>query len=1124
MNLRAIGTRLLIAATIAGLSASAAMGDGADRSDRLDPYWDTTAPRGKTRTISFRTDAGTGMSVDLSADQRWIVFDLLGNIYRLPVAGGEAQVLTGDSGIALNFHPVFSPDGTRIAFVSDRSGQNNLWIMNADGSDSRPVFLDPTTRISEPAWTPDGKSIVAVRSFATPGRGWHRVNTQIWRFPLDGGKPTVLIAGKQEQHNSPSVSPDGQFVYFHISYFARNRFGTQAGHRLQRIEYGLRRLELGSGDVTEMSKHDGSLPTWREYLAADQDSMPVDSAAEIMPLVSPDGRQLAFAREMIGETFEYRGHRHGPATALVVRDLQSGVERVVLNPITKDLSAAHAMYAYRILPRFAWAADSKSIVLSVAGKIVRVQVASGDTKPIPFEASVHRVISEMTRGHIKIADNAFPMTFMQWPSSSPDGSRIAFVAAGTVWIHDLTQGTSRVLLPPPKGSIQLTPAWSPDGKRIAFTSWSERERGQVLVINSDGTDARRLTSAPGEYLYPSWRADASELIVTSGPGPDAERGRDGWQATAEWTLLRVPASGGVAQPITKTQTMHRAVYGPSGNIFFAQHDDPAALSDLTDPWPSEKALDQVTQLVSIKPDGTDRVLRATLPPATASESLDPLPSPDGRWVAFRIDDDVFVAPLSAHDAQVQKISTDPNDPSYFAVRASTVGGSDISWRDEHTLQFASGNQYVTYDAATRSTQELTVHLALPRERGKGTLALTNARVITMEGDRVLARATVLIEDARIRCVGKCDIGKADRVIDLKGKSVIPGLVDVHDHQAGSGGRPAGVIVPHRRAQLMTLAYGITTIVDPSVDSESAFPLAEMTEAGIVRGPRIFSSAEMVIPSATAFGQRTFIRSLRDAEQLVNRRANWGAVTIKNYRNESRDQQQKLISAARERGITITGEGGPELFDLGVIMDGQTGWEHYIADLPIYKDVALFAGEAGVTYSPTVSVAGHGEGAALYFRPRHDFQNDQRNRRFSPQPQLSLPAAAPPPLERFSFPIVAEGLADILRAGGHGAIGAHGEEAGIGSHWEIWSYATALTPLEALRIATIDGARFVGLENELGSVTPGKIADLVILGGDPLRNIRNTASITMVMKAGKLYDSATLDDIWPQSEPLAPLPW
>src|SRR5262245_9497255 len=76
--------------------------------------WDTTLARGATRTIDFTTDVGTWVSVDLSPDGRWIVFDLLSHIYRVPAAGGEAECLTQDSGVALNYHPRYSPDGTAI--------------------------------------------------------------------------------------------------------------------------------------------------------------------------------------------------------------------------------------------------------------------------------------------------------------------------------------------------------------------------------------------------------------------------------------------------------------------------------------------------------------------------------------------------------------------------------------------------------------------------------------------------------------------------------------------------------------------------------------------------------------------------------------------------------------------------------------------------------------------------------------------------------------------------------------------------------------------------------------------------------------------------------------------------
>ena len=122
--------------------------------------WDVTQPRGKTRDIDFTTSEGTWMSADLSADRTWVVFDLLGHIYRMPAAGGEATVLTQNSGVALNFQPRISPDGKTIAFITDRRGQYNLWVMNADGSNPRAIFTDLNATALEPAWTPDGNFIV----------------------------------------------------------------------------------------------------------------------------------------------------------------------------------------------------------------------------------------------------------------------------------------------------------------------------------------------------------------------------------------------------------------------------------------------------------------------------------------------------------------------------------------------------------------------------------------------------------------------------------------------------------------------------------------------------------------------------------------------------------------------------------------------------------------------------------------------------------------------------------------------------------------------------------------------------------------------------------------------------
>ena len=171
------------------------------------PTWDVTQARGKTREVDFTTNEGTWMSVDITPDGQFIVFDLLGHIYKMPAAGGEATSLTQNSGVALNFHPRISPDGKLIAFISDRRGQNNLWVMNADGSNPRAVFTDPGVRAAEPAWSADGNFIVVRRQALGGGGGEGGGGGGLWMYARDGGTGVALVT--QGRPESPSLCHRG---------------------------------------------------------------------------------------------------------------------------------------------------------------------------------------------------------------------------------------------------------------------------------------------------------------------------------------------------------------------------------------------------------------------------------------------------------------------------------------------------------------------------------------------------------------------------------------------------------------------------------------------------------------------------------------------------------------------------------------------------------------------------------------------------------------------------------------------------------------------------------------------------------------------------------------------------
>ncbi|MEE8478329.1 MAG: amidohydrolase family protein, partial [Gemmatimonadales bacterium] len=406
--------------------------------------------------------------------------------------------------------------------------------------------------------------------------------------------------------------------------------------------------------------------------------------------------------------------------------------------------------------------------------------------------------------------------------------------------------------------------------------------------------------------------------------------------------------------------------------------------------------------------------------------------------------------------------------------------------------------------------------------------------------QVIENGTVLVTGSRIACVGSCDASRADRVVDLSGKTVMPGIMDMHMHF----GRPSGGFIPPQSWEIARyLAYGTTAGREPADWPEHNVPLKELIDAGRVVGPRTFVVGGIMnswsfggydlvqlLRGDVAINRSTFhdIPDLATARDEIDRIIRWvgEGVALKNYYQGARDRRQWLVHAARERGITVTAEDDDLYYNLGYVMDGNAGFEHGIRNLPVLKDAATFLGQAGVVYSATMSAGTGQQRGKEYWLQVLDVWKDPKARLWQPW-QAFIPAQrrrVKRPLTDYRYPLYAQGIADVIAEGGYGAIGSHGEIAGPASHYEVWMHAAAMSPMQALEVATRHAAYFLGAEQDLGSIEVGKLADLIVLNQNPLDDIRNTLDLAYVMKGGRLYEDDTLNEIWPESRPYGPRPW
>ena len=1038
--------------------------------------WDVSKQVAKSKDVTYTVDNGTWLNLDVSPDGKEIVFDMLGDIYIMPITGGKAKVLR--SGLAWECQPKFSPDGKKILFTSDISGGDNIWYMDKDGKNPKQVTNETFRLLNNGTWMPDGNYIVARKHFTSErsaGAG------EMWMYHISGGSGVQLTKRKNDQQdvNEPFVSHDGKYLYFSEDMYPGGSFQYNKDPNSQ--IYVVRRYNFETGEI---------------------DNFVSGAGGAIRPVPNHKGDKLAFVRRVREKTVIY------------IKDMNTNQIEPVFSDLEKDQQEAWAIFG--AFTSYNWTPDDKHIIVwGKGGKIWKVDVANKTAEIIPFQAEQKHSIADAVWTKQDINKDKFEAKVIRHLVTSPDEKFVIFNAIGYLWKMDLPNGTPKRLTN--STDFEYEPEFHPNGNSIIYVTWNDKDYGSIMTLDLTTPNAspKKIGDAKGILREPSFSPDGSKIVFYQEDGNQYQ----GYKYAVKPGIYTMEANGNNINFVTDDgeyptfNSDGTRIYYQTGGYLFGE-------------------LDKGFHSVNLQ--GFDK---RTIFKSKYTNKF--VPSPDGKWLAFNELHHAYVCPIPQKgDAIDLSAKTD----AFPVARITQNAGINLHWSgDSKTVFWTLGNRYFANKLKDRfkflnegekelpalDTVGTKINLEYEQYKPQGLIAFTNARVITVNSKfDVLENATVLVENNQIKEVGtNVTIPPTSIVIDVKGKTIMPGLVDVHAHQ---GTFRYGLSPQKHWPYYASLAYGITTTHDPSSNSEMIFGNNEMIQAGEMVGPRVFSTGTIIYGADGDF--KAVINSYQDAYSHLKRTQAYGAFSVKSYNQPRRDQRQQVIAAARDLGMMVVPEGGSHFYhNMSMILDGHTGIEHNIPVAPLYDDVINMWKNAKTHNTPTLIVSYGAVTGEYYWYQKTNVWEKERLLNFTPRSIIDARSRHRTMIPDGEYDnghiLISQSLKKLTDNGVKINLGSHGQIQGIGAHWELWMFKQGgMTSKECIEAATINGAKYIGMDTQIGSIEKGKLADLIIIDGNPLTNIRDTEKITHTMVNGRLFEAETMQEVGHNAKAITPFWW